>query len=177
MNHIMLDLETLDNHSHSPIIAVGAQAFNKDGILSAYYTEVDLKGQAPIGADTLRWWLKTNSELLTKLLTGQRMGVEKFLHDFSGWVDLIRNESPEGVIGMWGNASVFDNVILGNAYKKFGIKTPWSYKEDKCYRTIRNIFPDVEMDPFEGTEHDPLDDAIFQVNHLLKIHKQKGFTL
>ncbi len=77
---------------------------------------------------------------------------------------------------MWGNGSDFDNTLLEEAYRATGIKPPWRFTGNRCYRTVKNLFPDVWVDPV-GTAHNALDDATYQANHLIAISNLHDFNL
>jgi hypothetical protein len=72
----------------------------------------------------------------------------------------------------WGNGSTFDNVILRNAFRACNYEPPWSYWNDRCYRTLKSQHPDVKM-ARTGTHHNAYDDAVSQANHLLQILSTK----
>jgi exodeoxyribonuclease VIII len=73
-----------------------------------------------------------------------------------------------GQVKLWGNGANFDNVILVNAYRRTGIKAPWQFYNDRCYRTIKSMFKRIEMER-SGTHHNALDDAKSQADHLVRI--------
>ena len=158
----MLDLETVGNTSQSAIIAVGAVKFG-DKVTEAFYTVIDLESSFKAGlkadASTIMWWMKQSEEARKQFdVVGELLA--KALLDFSLWV----GDSPV----VWGNGATFDNVILSNAYNLCGLPRPWSYKDDMCYRTVRNMFPDVSCKR-EGVYHNAVYDARNQANHLIKI--------
>lgn len=82
---------------------------------------------------------------------------------------------PKGV-RVWGNGSDFDNVILRNAYAAIGSTYPWRYNDNMCYRTIKNLAPDVKM-ARQGVHHNALDDARSQALHLIAICNHLGIQL
>ena len=44
---------------------------------------------------------------------------------------------------VWGNGATFDNVVLSNVFAQFRLDRPWSYKHDRCFRTIKHLLPPV----------------------------------
>ena len=74
---------------------------------------------------------------------------------------------------MWGNGAEFDNVILSQAYKNVEKEVPWQYYNNRCYRTVKNLFPHIEMERV-GAHHNALDDAKSQAEHLLGIIRTVG---
>ncbi len=167
---VMVDLETMGTASDSAIVAIGAVNFSKEhGVTGTpFYINVDLQSCLDVGlqvdGSTVMWWLKQSEEARTALLTGEPIPIAKALHIFSIWMKLDRN--------IWGNGASFDNAILATAYKKCGSVQPWEYEGDRCYRTVKNLYPDIEMQRV-GTHHNALDDAKSQALHLIKIMREK----
>jgi len=60
---------------------------------------------------------------------------------------------------------------LKNAYSVVGEDPPWSYRNDRCYRTLAAICPEVKMERI-GTFHNAVDDAKSQARHLQRIYKK-----
>ena len=98
------------------------------------------------------------------------------LTEFSSWIaQTCRRED----VRPWGNGASFDLTIVGSAYKRLGLQTPWHFTNERCFRTIRNQHPTVEYDTDEkGTgAHNVLIDAVFQAKHLFAIkNRNKGAT-
>lgn len=75
---------------------------------------------------------------------------------------------------MWGNGAAFDNPILRDAFENMGIGAPWHFGNDSCLRTLVRMGRMVGIDPKknlerEGTYHNALDDAKFQVAYMAPI--------
>lgn len=58
--------------------------------------------------------------------------------------------------------------MLASAYRRDGSKTPWRYTNDRCYRTIKSLYPHIPMER-TGTHHNAADDAASQAAHLIAI--------
>lgn len=172
MNNVMVDLETLDNTPTSVIIAIGAVAFDETGIGRTFYNVVSAKSCTDvgltIGADTVMWWMKQDIKAKAAFGDGG-IPLEQALFNFAVWY-------PEGA-ALWGNGATFDNVILANAYRAFSIaapgivkaKCPWKYNKDRCYRTLKALYPDIIAEMIGGVAHNALDDAAYQAKHAVKI--------
>jgi exodeoxyribonuclease VIII len=161
---VMLDLETLGTVPNSVITSIGAVKFNASGISSEFYTRVDIKSCTDLGLvidpQTIIWWLgQTDNARLE--LTKPGICLPKALLDFSEWIGADNSE-------IWGNGASFDNVVLSCSYTKCGIERPWKYSSDRCYRTIKCLYPDIKIERF-GEHHNALDDAKSQANHLISI--------
>jgi hypothetical protein len=170
MKHVMLDLETMGTRPQSPVVAIGAVLFDprSDAIGETFYQLICLQSCEDVGleirADTVLWWLKQGDGARGQLVNPSldRQPIKTALMDFSLWL-------PKGAV-VWGNGADFDNVILSSAYTACGQKTPWDYWNNRCYRTVKNLKPSIEL-VREGVHHNALDDAISQAKHLQKILK------
>jgi hypothetical protein len=164
MNNVMVDLETLGNGSNAVIIAIGAVAFDKDGGLGgSFYETVDPQSCIDAGlvmdVSTVMWWMRQN-DVARAAFDKPGRHLNAVLLDFATWF-------PEGA-DLWGNGATFDNVILSNAYRATGLTCPWPFWADRCYRTLKNLHPNVPMQRV-GTHHNALDDAETQAQHALQI--------
>ena len=167
IKNIMLDLETMGKGSNAAIIAIGAVRFDDDGIVSNFYEVVDLQSSVDCGmtidASTVMWWLKQSDSARSAITDANNvLSLTVALRRFSAWM------GDDAVV--WGNGSDFDNVILSNAYKCCDLKQPWKYHNNRCYRTLKNLYPDITLDR-QGVHHHALDDASYQALHLIKILK------
>jgi inhibitor of KinA sporulation pathway (predicted exonuclease) len=86
-------------------------------------------------------------------------------------MDFINMHKPAGI---WGNGAAFDNTILAAWFKHFNL--PWDFRKDRCYRTVKNMFPGVPYQ-FVGTKHNALADATNQAEHLIQIAKGSNIVL
>lgn len=161
----MLDLETLGNKPRSVIVAIGAVTFWNGEIVSRFYERVDAKSCVDVGlrvdVDTVMWWLKQADEARLEI-TKPGAPLPDVLLRFSTWL-------PKDA-QVWGNGAAFDNVLLADAYDACVLKRPWAFWNDRCYRTMKSLYPNVEMDR-SGTHHNALDDAESQAKHLMKVFK------
>lgn len=171
---IMLDLETLGTAPGSAILAIGAVKFGNSECYAAFYERVDLKTSVAAGLTmdpaTVLWWLQQSDEARLEITRGGG-GIQWALQQFSEWVWSLQREEPvvegeEWEIEMWGNGASFDNVLLSVAYERVGLTRPWKYSNDRCYRTVKNLYPDIPLQR-DGTHHNALDDARSQAMHLM----------
>lgn len=175
--HIMIDLETMGTSPDAPIVSIGAVLFDKEGIHEHFYEVVDLKSAVKAGAvmdpSTVIWWMEQSDEA-RGALTGEGLPISVALAEFSGWVDFLSNGQTDDVVaGVWGNGAAFDNVILAEAYKRLDMQVPWPFWKDKCYRTVKNMYPLVTIKRV-GTHHNALSDAESQAEHLIRINEAAG---
>lgn len=167
MSKIMLDLETMGNGPNAAIIAIGAVAFDELGISSRFYKQASLSSSVSLGLDcdpsTVMWWMQQSDEARSAFKDNEKAEhICGVLAQFATWFCEVEGEE------VWGNGAAFDNVILANAYRKNSINPPWKFWNDGCYRTIKSMHPDIELERV-GTHHNALDDAESQAIHLIKI--------
>lgn len=172
--HVMVDLETLGTSSNSVIISIGAVAFYPYRLLdegrrnqsfassSIFFTAVDKQSCLDVGLvidiETELWWSKQPEEAKAQFVNPVSLTVA--LTALSSFIN--------GCDALWGNGSDFDNVILSNAYKACRFKQPWSHRANRCYRTMKAMFPQVEVKRYE-LKHHALEDAKYQVRHLMEM--------
>lgn len=171
MKHIMLDLETLGTRPDAAIISIGAVVFDPHSgeLGNAFYQQVDMSSSLTTGTvdgDTLKWWL-SRGVAARRAITGPGDTLAAVLQAFTGFVSQVPNAH------VWGNGAAFDNVVLRSAYQSLNIEAPWAYNRDRCYRTMKGLYPGVSH-IFDGVPHNALDDARNQAKHLCEIFKEAG---
>jgi exodeoxyribonuclease VIII len=175
MNNIMLDLETMSTKNNAVIVSIGAVFFDKRELGDEFYIVLDVREQQQMGrhisADTMRWWLDQSAEARS-VFKESGVAAAKGLLMFNEFVS-----KSSGRPIMWGNGSDFDNAILGSLHDDLGMPRPWSFSDNRCYRTLKNVVQPVGNLPIRaGTYHNALDDAKYQAEcagHYLR-GKMKG---
>lgn len=162
--HVMVDLETLGNNNNSVILSIGAVAFDlreDEEFTNTFYAVVDPQSCIDVGlkmdVSTIMWWMQQSDDA-RKALDKKGDPLLGILSKFSDWY-------PKGA-KFWGNGATFDNVILSNAYTACKMQKPWRYSDDRCYRTVKALYPDVKVERV-GIHHNAVDDAITQAKHLV----------
>lgn len=172
---IMLDLETMGTGPDAAITAIGAVVFDLEtGKLGkTFYEIVNLESSMDSGgavtASTILWWMKQGDAARGEFAR-KGCSINVALARFSEWISGLTHtvgiHTSRGRI--WGNGAAFDNVILRSAYERSENITPWVFRNDMCFRTIRALWPDVEGTQV-GTSHNALDDAKYQAFLLMDI--------
>ena len=175
MSHIMLDLETMGNGNRAAIIAIGAVAFNSTGVKERFYQQVRLDMSVDVGmemdASTVLWWLQQSDDARSAFKDNEKAGsLCDALGEFARWYASV------GGVEVWGNGAAFDNTILSAAYRLTCIEQPWKFWNDRCYRTLKAMYPQMKM-VRSGTHHNAVDDAHSQANHLIQICNAIGVIL
>ena len=180
--HVMIDLETLGKGSHAAIRTIGAVKFNPmhcaetiEELMDTtekFHVCVTMESAFARGrADhsTVQWWMGTERDTARRAIFAMpEVDLVEVLYGFKEW---FGEDKP-----VWGNGATFDNVILSNAFAACNNDRPWSYKNDRCYRTFKSLAPDVK--PIDvGVAHGALDDALAQAWHMQRIVKHLGLTL
>lgn len=133
--HIMTDIETLGTKEGATIFQIAAAAFDMETgeIKNAIDLKLDISKveDLVVDGDTLKWWLKTDKELLTKLLNEGDLSEIEMLTQFNEWVD-----GQEGSPKLWGNGILFDNLKIKHKLESLGLKYPIYYRHDRDVRTI-----------------------------------------
>ena len=167
---VMIDLETLGTAPGSVVLSIGAVEFDPElGTLGReFYTTINqgssLGAGLKIDSSTVAWW-KTQSIEAQKVLyaTCEENGpqIMPALMDFGLF---LSGCGPN--VRVWGNGSDFDQPILTAAYRAVGLEAPWKFWNNRCYRTLKSLFPETPM-LRTGTHHNALDDAKSQATHAL----------
>ena len=180
--HVMIDLETLGKGSHAAIWTIGAVKFNPTHCAESieelmdtterFHIRINMASSFALGradASTVEWWMGTERDTARRAIFAMPdVGLIEALDGFKEW---FGSDKP-----VWGNGATFDNVILSNAFAACNIERPWSYRSDRCYRTLKSLAPDVK--PIDvGIAHGALDDALAQAWHIQRIVKRLNLTL
>lgn len=169
--NVMVDIETMGKSPKAPITSIGAVLFDPfgDWIGDRFYIHVSLENGLRSGkaadSDTLQWWMCQDEAARTAFVAGQceAAPVITALEAFSAW--LPDNAAP------WANGAGFDFAILSNHYHDAGLPVPWKYWLEHDLRTLKRLYPHVEID-HEGIKHHALHDAIHQARLVQEIIRQ-----
>jgi hypothetical protein len=179
MKHLMIDLEAMGTKPNGAIVAIGAVYFDETGLGEEFYARVDLQSALDWGGTidpaTVLWWMQQSEEARKEIWNPIGIiGVREALENF----DVFANSNKLKCV--WGNGADFDNIILGEAYARCGLVKPWSYAQNRCFRTLRYLYKDiVEAPKRKGVHHNALDDAKFQAewaSMILRFAKSNGLA-
>lgn len=177
MNHIMLDLETLSTAHNAAIVSVGAVLFDPENnrLGKEFYQVVALSDDPKDGvidASTVRWWLTQSDDARAVFASGTAKPLKEILSNFSHFVEEYCGIQAQ----VWGNGATFDNVILSAAYRRHGLKLPWSFRNDRDVRTVVELglalrnFDAKAIISQSGMAHHALDDARYQAQYVCAIY-------
>lgn len=173
-NHIMLDLETMGTGPDAAIVAIGAVRVFAGQFASdppEFYQRVDLQSAVDYGGviepSAVLWWMQQSLQARQAWQDEQR----DLAAALSGLWVWMRGQSGVSSLRepvVWGNGAAFDNVILAQAFKCSRGDVPWKFRNDRCYRTLKALFPGVPFRP-PAIPHHALEDARAQAEHMRRI--------
>lgn len=174
--HVMVDLETLGTRPGCRILSIGAVVMLKSIEIPTtsieFYRELDPNDQPGLTVDpaTWAWWQEQDPAARDRLFaTGGKPGLLPGLKEFGLWLSSVSasyKDQPQ--VCIWGNGADFDNAILQVAFAAAGLPQPWPFWNNRCYRTLKNLRPDLPA-VRQGVHHNALDDARTQAFHALKL--------
>lgn len=169
---VMIDLETVGTGPRAAIATIAAVRFGKARLIGkSFYVRVDIASCLAAGCmadkETLLWWLSKDPRAAAELFARPRLALERALAKFGHWLG-AREGEPNGAVRVWGNGASFDLPILASAYAATGWSLPWKFYNERCYRTLKNLFGDVKI-ARAGTHHNALADAEAQARHAIKL--------
>ena len=178
-SHLMLDLEAMGNKALAPIVSIGAVFFDpatgETG--GEFYQVISLESSMYFGAKpdagTILWWMKQSPEARSAILVDDAVGLVEALENFNGFIaDNAANGSAS--VQLWGNGSSFDCTILESAFELADTPFPIKHWNFRDVRTVVELGKAVGLNaryeiPFEGDQHNALDDARHQVKYVSAI--------
>ncbi len=162
--HVMIDIETLGTGPDAAVISIGAVYFSETGLQKRFDRNIefgDAVRHGSVDGDTVKWWMQQSDKARSSAMLYPLTCINVITY-----LDSFLRFKPFNCI--WANAPTFDLVILRSLYKNLGVKVPWSYKQERCYRTVRNIFPKIETER-TGVAHNALADAQSQAQYLIDL--------
>lgn len=170
---VMIDVETIGTRPNAPIISLGAVAFDQRKLVigESFYCNVSLESSVALGAvidpDTVMWWMRQTDDARSALTRNAKQA-EEALNSFSLWLEA--SSVPQDGRKIWAAGIDFGCVLLAEHYRRLRYPLPWHYWNQRDYRTVREMFPNIEQAKRKN-KHNALDDAIHQVEHLFKIRR------
>ena len=170
---LMIDTETMGMPPDGALLSIGAVFFDLQTckLGPTFNQTINLatavRDGGTLNPSTIMWWLGQLQEA-RDAVRFSAFDIRSVLTDFS---EFIAEHSSHKSVRPWGNSSTFDLTVVGTAYKRSGITQPWHYLNERDFRTVRNMYPQVEYDPESKGKgaHNALADAVFQSEHLFKI--------
>lgn len=172
MCDIMVDIETLGMRPGCKILSIAAVPFASPFDIEHFYVRINPESYAHYtgfhqDAATIEWWGKQSAAARDEAFGGT-VDFKSALYAFEEYCHAL----PTAPI-VWGNGSDFDNVILSEAFRLVDKKAPWKYTDSRCYRTLKNLYPQI---PYiaPAIKHNALQDAMAQAQHATRIFQWVG---
>lgn len=174
----MIDLETRGFKPGCAILSIGAVSFGSL-LGKEFYRVVNTASCHEAGLtddeSTMIWWKKQSKEAAKVVAQSEAGGLplEEALAELEAFLGGFGIKQ----VKVWGNGSDFDNAILACAYGAVKKPQPWPFWNNRCYRTLKGLYPQVKLQKRTGTYHNALDDAKTQAEHLIRIAQVGNFSL
>jgi hypothetical protein len=183
LNHVMVDLETWGTSPYATIISIGACWFDpyteqpSEIIMGRFEVAIAPSNVGlRVDAETLMWWMAAERGVARTLwLDMPKVELRTALDGFADWLRSL-SSGKESDLRIWGNGAGFDNVLLRQAYEMASREVPWSFRHDRCFRTLRALLT-LEEGQYLGTQHTALVDAENQAIRANQIVRKLGIKL
>ncbi|MGC6029851.1 3'-5' exonuclease [Enterobacter kobei] len=122
MNHLMIDIEAMDEKSTAAITAIAAIFFNPETgeIGKTFYRRICLTDAmshgGTVSAEAILWWLRQPSEMRCLLLDNDCQDIELAMCDFYEFVN--ENANPQ-TVKLWNGCPSLHSSVLRNCLSKF----------------------------------------------------------
>lgn len=174
---IVVDIETLGTQPGCPIIQIGYCGFDVYDasftplISAAYRIPLSaIQGKDKIDGDTLDWWFNQSANAVAELICGAGALSATKPSEVSMLIAFAQDiASHVQQANLWGNSHSFDLVLIEAALTRSGMEKHWNFRNERCYRTLKEELYWVKADPFIGTKHTALHDAYNEAAHLYKL--------
>lgn len=167
MKRLMVDIEAMDSGNNAVVLSIGAKEFDPElydkgwtGREFYVVAKQDLQvmvWERTVSSQTAQWWTEQSEDARAVFMDPSAVMLDRALAKFGEWI-------AGQHIQVWGNGATYDNVVLRNAYAAVGQPCPWGFREDMCFRTLKNF--NVALGSGEGLErtghHNALADAKYQ---------------
>lgn len=140
MKRLMLDIETLASTNTSAVIAIGWAIFDVDGVSCSGEILINKDMASALGdvsEDTLEWWESRDSSVMNRMFSGETIPIAA-LH--------LLSVVAKGADEVWGHGPQFDLVNLRSLHRKLGVKCPWHYRSERCFRTLISLAKMLGLD-------------------------------
>ena len=180
---VMTDIETLGKDSDSTIFQISAIAFNIESgeYINKFNMIADIEKNKilNVSGSTIKWWLNTDKELLTKLLNEGEYSSEEILKQFYTWLISLSEDMKN--VYLWGNGILFDNKMLQHQMNNINLDYPIFYRNDRDMRTLvelasHKVGIETEKefrDKYKNSDliaHDAFDDVKGQIDIVVKCY-------
>lgn len=166
-SHVMIDIETLGLQINSDIIAIGVVVFDAHGIIEQHEWFCNLQ-DSHVDGNTLQWHLNSNAKFIHNWAEAEKVAL------YIALSNLAKVIKPTDIV--WCKSTDFDIAMIRYWLNKFGLQTPWHYRNIRDYRTTANLFPSIAMKE-SYAKHSALNDCMNQAEHLIALHDASNVNI
>ena len=170
---LMIDVECMGKGNDAALLSIGAVFFDLHTCTlgptfqRTIHLATAVRDGGTMDASTVLFWLGQGE----KARDGVRFGgqdIRVVLTDFSDW---IAQTCRHADVRPYGNSARFDLTKIIGAFERCGMPVPWHWAKERCFRTIRHMYPNVPYNYLDKGDdaHEALADAVFQARHLFAI--------
>lgn len=170
--HVMVDFETLSSFAPTaPALSAGIVVFDTMAhpdnciVECAYIKGIDITYQLQhmgkmIDWGTLCWWSIQSEEARAEVFVEESSStIIEVAETLNSLYDKYGKAMP-----IWGNGANFDITILDSIYKHMMLRTPYSYRNIRCYRE----YMQNKARPYKPeVSHNAMHDAIAQAKNVV----------
>jgi len=171
MNHMMIDIETLDTMNTAVVTQVGWCLFDAESIGKPEELFPSIQEQIDMGrtisASTLKWWMVDQPQIARERVFDPV--IDTTVEDLATRLRMVTQE--QGVEHVWSHGPHFDMAIL----KDLLGDNVFHYRSPRDTRTMAMLAPHAVKPP-AITKHSAGDDAYAQAQWMQNCFKQVGFT-
>lgn len=178
----MVDGEFLSTEQDGALVNIAVVMFDiatetiGESFSQRIHLATSVRDGGTMSAGTVMWFMRQSDAVRDQVWNGGR-DIRDVLRDLAIWLGNQCGRNEQGIprVRPWGNSAKTDLGILESAYKRAQQPVPWYWSNERCFRTVRNLNPQVVYDPGEKGDgaHDPTVDCKFQIEHLFKVKRYR----
>lgn len=173
---MMIDIETFSTDPDALVLSMGVVLFNPHGpagqVIDVMHVPLDLAQRgATTNLDTVIWWLGQTEagKAMTQLRKETPLHMPEQAFEKMRMMLAVHNVGKD--VKVWANSPSFDCVILRRLAEREGFDVPWSFRNERCFRTWRAEFRSLVEESEQTGAHDALEDALWQAKEMQRINK------
>lgn len=164
--HCMLDFETLGQKPSTVVLSLGAVLFDRERILQKtewiFNVHEQISKGRTIDFGTIQWWMGQSEAARSIFHASSSITLQDFGVSFKEFL------GDAGNVLMWSNGADFDVPILSDIWTRhISRELPWKFFNTRCFRTFNAEYDIKKLVTRRGTQHNALDDAVYQAECVL----------
>lgn len=166
--HVMIDFETLATTPDAQVLTLGICIFDKNDIIESHEFVFNQDQNRKIDFNTLAWWSNQIGfgKILEKI-NNQKDSVNMTLMQIKDTLRFMQDTNYY----IWSNGADFDLPILKHLFDQYTIKLPYKYSNQRCFRTLKSLFPRILDGLVNDYKHDAKSDAEYQAKAVMNYLK------